>query len=116
MPWSTGKGKRHGWPASASCRSSPAATPIEPAGFDFTRHIRLLAADMVARLPELARIDLEQVAIRFCQARKAVRHGIQASLTPLRFAGGTSDHGTPRPDLDHPARLNDAAGHKCSIC
>lgn len=31
---------------------------------------------------------MSQVAIRFCQARKAVRHGLHASLTPLRFEGG----------------------------
>jgi hypothetical protein len=57
-------------------------------GFDFTQHIRSLADDMCRRLAELAHIDLARVAIRFCQARKAVRHGIQASLTPLRFENG----------------------------
>jgi predicted metallopeptidase len=58
------------------------------AGFDFTLHIRRLAADITARLPELAHIDLARVAIRFCQARKPVRHGLWASLTPLRFHSG----------------------------
>ena len=57
-------------------------------GFDFTLHMRSLCEDMVARLPELAHIDLGRVAIRFCQARKSVRHGLQASLTPLRFERG----------------------------
>src|SRR5690606_28030364 len=33
-------------------------------------------------------IDMGRVAIRFCQARIRSRHGIYASLTPLRFAGG----------------------------
>ncbi len=58
-------------------------------GFDFTAHIRRLCADMVARMEELAHIDLGRVAIRYCQARKAVSHGIQASLTPLRFEQGS---------------------------
>jgi len=63
---------------------------IAPAvrGFDFTLHIRRLCDDLIARLPELAHIRMELVAIRFCQARKAVRHGVQASLTPLRFENG----------------------------
>jgi len=66
---------------------SPA--PREGGGFDFTLHIRRLAQDVTVRLPELSHVDLAQVAIRFCQARKAVRYGIQASLTPLRFENGS---------------------------
>ncbi len=58
------------------------------AGFDFTLHVRRLADDMIARLEELAHIDLGRVGIRFCQARKPVRHGLWASLTPLRFQAG----------------------------
>jgi hypothetical protein len=58
--------------------------------FDFTHHIRGVAADMAARLPELAHVDLARVAIAVCQARKAVPHGMFASLTPLRFAGGAA--------------------------
>jgi len=58
-------------------------------GFDFTLHIRSLADDMCRRLEELAHIDLASVAIRFCQARKAVAYGMQASLTPLRFENGS---------------------------
>jgi hypothetical protein len=57
-------------------------------GFDFTAHVRRLCQDMTGRLPELRHVDLERVAICFCQTRKAVRHGMYASLTPMRFAGG----------------------------
>lgn len=60
-----------------------------PHGFDFTGHIRRLCADMIARVEELSHIDLDRVAIRYCQTRKAVSHGIQASLTPLRFQDGS---------------------------
>lgn len=59
------------------------------AGFNFTAHIRLLCQDMVTRLPDLRHIDLDRVAIRYCQARTRARHGILASLTPLRFESGS---------------------------
>jgi hypothetical protein len=58
--------------------------------FDFTTSMRHVCGDMVARLPELAHIDLTRVAVCFCQTRKAVRHGIFASLTPLRFKDGAA--------------------------
>lgn len=58
-------------------------------GFDFTLHIRRVCADMVARLECLRHIDLDRVAIRFCQTRQQGPHGVQASLTPLRFEGGS---------------------------
>ena len=58
------------------------------APFDFTLHIRLLAGALVADLPELSHIDMSRVAVGYCQTRKPVLHGMFASLTPLRFAGG----------------------------
>lgn len=61
---------------------------VDHDGFDFTRHMRALCDDLVARLPPLKHIDMRYVAVSFSQARKSVRHGIQASLTPMRFAGG----------------------------
>ncbi len=57
-------------------------------GFDFTNRMRRVCADMCARLDELAHIRLDEVAIGFRQTRKAVAHGIQATLTPLRFEAG----------------------------
>lgn len=58
------------------------------AGFDFTQQVRQVCVDMVARLPELAHIDLSRVAVSVSQTRKAGAYGVQASLTPMRFAGG----------------------------
>jgi hypothetical protein len=58
--------------------------------FDFTLHVRRLCDDMVKRLPELAHIDMSLVSVCFCQTRKPVPHGMFASLTPLRFAGGAT--------------------------
>ena len=67
-------------------------------GFNFTLAMRHLCADMCQRLPELRHIDLRYVAISFCQTRKNVTHGLQASLTPWRFEHGatTSQRGSRR--------------------
>ncbi len=62
--------------------------PPAAAGFNFTLHMRWLCADLAKRLPELAHLDIDRVAIRFCQARVHSRHGLYASLTPMRFEGG----------------------------
>lgn len=65
------------------------ATPGDPAaGLDFTTHMRRLCAALVERLPELSHIDLARVAIGFRQSRRRGAAGVQATLTPLRFAGG----------------------------
>lgn len=58
--------------------------------FDFTARMRLVCQDMTGRLPELGHIDLDRVLVCFKQARKRVPHGLFASLTPLRFAGGSA--------------------------
>lgn len=60
----------------------------ERKGFDFTFHARRLCADLCQRLAELRHIDMGRVAVRYCQVRKSVSHGLQASLTPLRFEDG----------------------------
>jgi hypothetical protein len=43
---------------------------------------------MTRRISELNHIDMERVAIGFCQTRRATSHGMFASLTPLRFQNG----------------------------
>ncbi len=58
-------------------------------GFDFTAHARRLCDDLIARLPELQHIDMNRVAVSCCQTRKPVRHGLLASMTPLRFQQGS---------------------------
>jgi hypothetical protein len=60
-------------------------------GFDFTGAIRAVCADMARRLPELSHIDLPRVAIGVCRTRNDAMHGVFATLTPLRFAGGRLD-------------------------
>ena len=66
----------------------PAGGKTRPAGFDFTLHMRRLCDDMVARVDRLRHVDMGRVAVSFSQARKATSHGMYASLTPMRFAGG----------------------------
>jgi predicted metallopeptidase len=80
-------------------------------GFNFTLRMRHLCADMVTRLEALRHIDLDRVAIRYCQTRRLGHYGIHASLTPLRFAGGSGEtrkHGR-RYTVE---RIHDAAGRE----
>lgn len=64
-------------------------TPAD--GFHFTRAVRRVCHDMTRRVPALGHIDMDRVAVGFCQTRKRVPHGLQASLTPLRFEGGSRE-------------------------
>lgn len=61
-----------------------------PSGFDFPAQMRVLCGEIVGRTAELAHVDLARVAIGTVQIKKPVRHGVQATLTPLRFIGGTT--------------------------
>jgi hypothetical protein len=57
--------------------------------FNFTTAMDRLCRDMVRRLPELAHIDMDRVGVGFRQTRQVGHYGVHASLTPLRFQGGT---------------------------
>ena len=57
-------------------------------GVDFIFHVGRLCVDLASRLPELRHVDMSRVAIRYCQVRNAAAHGLQATLTPLRFEDG----------------------------
>jgi hypothetical protein len=50
--------------------------------------VRRVCAYLCTRVPELTHIQMLRVAIAVRRARKRVSHGLQASLTPLRFEGG----------------------------
>ncbi len=91
--------------------AAPAHARRAVGGFDFTDHVRAVAVDMVARLPELSHIDLSRICVTFCQARKRVNYGMQASLTPLRFEGGTTV-GKKRGRMFRIQRVNDHAGRE----
>lgn len=81
------------------------------APFDFTAQMRRLAEDFVARLPELAHLDLSRVLICYCQARNGAPYGMFASLTPLRFAGGHATR-TRRGQVQTIESVRDSAGRE----
>ena len=59
---------------------------LEP--FHFCSHVRRLLEDIVARTPEFSHIHLPRVLVGALQARNGRAHGLQARVTPLRFAHG----------------------------
>ena len=59
------------------------------AGFNFTERMRRVCEELVARLPELQHIDLKHIAFAFAQARNRSAYGTYATLTPMRFEGGS---------------------------
>jgi predicted metallopeptidase len=69
--------------APAWLSSGPAHHP-----FDFCGHMQRLAADVAARCSVFHPIDVSRVFITAIQARNGRGHGLQARVTPLRFAGG----------------------------
>src|SRR5689334_10438455 len=62
--------------------------PRASKGFDFTGAMRAICADIARRLPPLSHVDVDRVAIGACRTRNGSAHGVFATLTPLRFAGG----------------------------
>ncbi len=73
--------------------------------------MRQLCVDAAVRLPELRHIDMTRVAVGFCQTRSIARHGVYASLTPLRFSGGVP-HAVRRGRKWRIQRVCDEAGRE----
>jgi predicted metallopeptidase len=63
-----------------------ASVSVEP--FDFSVAMTALCADIIARTPVLAHVDLSRTLISMTTARNGRRHGLQARVTPLRFRSG----------------------------
>ena len=55
---------------------------------DFSANIRLLLDDIVRRRPEWSHLQPSKILIGFTQASSRQLHGLQARVTPLRFADG----------------------------
>ncbi|TWT46574.1 hypothetical protein [Botrimarina hoheduenensis] len=55
---------------------------------DFSAMMRAVCVDLTRRLPELAHVQMDRIGVGYRQARARVPHGLQASLTPLRFRDG----------------------------
>ena len=62
-----------------------------PAGrpFDFCGHVGRLCADIARRCDALGHVDPSRLLFAVTQARSGQVHGLQARVTPLRFAGGS---------------------------
>ncbi len=77
-------------PALVKGMEAPPWHDTGPAGepFRFCDAVRRLSADVVARTPELAHIDVSRILFGFTQARNNRPHGLQARVTPLRFRRG----------------------------
>ncbi|MBE6428669.1 MAG: hypothetical protein E7028_08870 [Planctomycetaceae bacterium] len=60
----------------------------ESQGLNFTEKMRLICADMTQKIAALQHIQMERVAVGFCQTRSSSKYGHYASLTPLRFENG----------------------------
>lgn len=58
-------------------------------GLDFTACMQALCAHAANCTSELSHIDMNRVAVRSCRVRTHGPYGIRASLTPLRFPGGS---------------------------
>lgn len=56
--------------------------------FNFSRAMSALLHDISRHVPEFGHIRSAHVLVTFLQARNQRRHGLQARVTPLRFAGG----------------------------
>lgn len=64
----------------------PSGSPEQP--FDFCAQVRRLCRDVTARCPELAHVDVSRLLFAVTQARSCRQYGLQARVTPLRFAEG----------------------------
>jgi hypothetical protein len=56
--------------------------------FDFCGYVERLCADIAARCAVFRHLNLDNLLFAMTQARSGRRHGLQARVTPLRFAGG----------------------------
>ncbi|MEO0529325.1 MAG: hypothetical protein AAF266_01980 [Planctomycetota bacterium] len=80
--------------------------------FDFTAAMERLCGDLCTRVEELRHIDMAKVAVGYRQARQRVTHGLQASLTPLRFEHG-AETGRIRGRRYACPRVVDRHGREC---
>jgi hypothetical protein len=70
--------------------AAPPWVPTGPQGepFDFCASIRRLCGDIVARCAALRHVDVTRLLFAVTQARNGRARGLQARVTPLRFAEG----------------------------
>ena len=59
-----------------------------PGPFDFSRSLQALLADIALRSPDFRHVQAPRILVSVTQARGGAAHGLQARVTPLRFARG----------------------------
>jgi hypothetical protein len=57
---------------------------------NYTQYLTGIIADMVKTQPELGHIKIPALVVSFSRAKTKSRSGLLASLTPLRFEGGST--------------------------
>ena len=55
---------------------------------DYTALLTELIADIAARVPRFAHVDVSRILVAFAQTRRAGSEGVHARLVALRFEGG----------------------------
>jgi predicted metallopeptidase len=80
--------------ASQPMQAPPAWFPTGPLDrpFDFCGHVRRLLTDIVQRCEPLRHVHVDRLLLAVTQARNGHAHGLQARVTPLRFANGKLIH------------------------
>jgi len=83
--------------------------PPRPKPFSYTDAMREVVRDIITTLEELRHVDPDRLLLAIAQARQATQHGVYASCTPLRFAGGSPEtvvrgHRYRIPPLHHEGR------------
>jgi predicted metallopeptidase len=72
----------------SSSNFHPGLLGLAPEPFHFTRHMHALCMDIVARTPALQHILMQHVLTGITRARTRRSYGLQAKVTPMRFAHG----------------------------
>lgn len=75
-----------------SRRTEPAAPApsLESVGLNLTDRVRRLCEHLTATHADFRHIEMARTAVRICQTRRGGPYGVQATMTPLRFAGGAA--------------------------
>lgn len=67
-------------------RADSGQRPAAP--FDFCAGVHRLIGDIASRCPDFAHVQAPRILVSVTQARAGATHGLQARVTPLRFANG----------------------------
>ena len=67
------------------------APRIAPAaGINLTDRVHALCAHLSETHADFRHVDMARTAVRICQTRRRGPYGVQATMTPLRFPGGST--------------------------